>query len=455
MAMTDEARIAEIELKADETQETYSVRWQNANRPLKVINLSIDHTLLNPNSHRIRAQIESHSDRSSLEADPYSLTAQDAIAQILRETLDFGKLLDNLKEDGQLEPGIVTHAGVLINGNTRAVALRDIGEVYMRVAVLPRSATDEELTQLEARLQLARDYKQAYTLTNELLFIKEQLDEGVPKEDLALLLGKAQSRNRQHLQKGVAQIESSLRILQHIREMQEMSDGAIPLTFFDPHDSALSEADRAYTSLESRDRDEAVRVRSGRMAGMLVGVTYRNLRNWDSDEFLRDHVVEELDDQRVVDAVQIVSENSTVDLDQSFNDASLAVLEDEIVAVDDELLIDPEALLETVARAFDKDNDEPVADDLTKSELYGHVQSSITQAAEDREQERRDERRQFDPIRFVQEARQKIARAQRALTRTAAEGFKRGKFELELRRLRREVQDLEDSLEQDGRDAQD
>ena len=455
MALTEDARIADIELKADESRETYSVRWQNRNLPLKVINLSIEHVLLNPDSHRIRAQIESHSDRHHLERDPYSPTAQDAIAQILRETLEFDKLVDSLKEDGQLEPGIVTYRGVLVNGNTRAVALRDIDVEYIRLAVLPKSATAGELTQLEARLQLARDYKQDYTLTNELLFIKEQLDEGVTKQELALLLGKAQSRNNQHMKKGVAQIESALRILQHIREIQEMSNGTIPLIDFDPHESALSEADRIYASIEGRDRAEAARVRSGRMAGVLVGVTYRNLRNWDGDEFLLDHVVEELDDPHVVEAVQRIAESSPLEPDLSFNDESLAILEDDTVDTTDGLLVDPNALLEAVASAYDKDDDSPITDDLTKSELFGKVRSGITQAAEDREQQRRDERRQFNPIRYIQDARHKVERAEQSLARAAVEGFKRGKFQIELRRLRKQVEDLEASLGQVGQSAHD
>lgn len=455
MEMTEDSRSTDIELKANESTEMYSVRWQNRSLPLKVIHLSIDHVLLNPDSHRIRAQIESHSDRQRLEHDPYSVAAQDAIAQILRDTLDFDKLADNLKEDGQLEPGIITHKGVLINGNTRAVALRGIGEGYIDVAVLPKSATSGELTQLEARLQLARDYKQDYTLTNELLFIKEQLDEGVTKEDLALLLGKAQSRSRQHMQRGVSQIESALRILQHIREIQEMSNGTIPLIDFDPHESALHEADRIYASLEGRNRAEAERVRSGRMAGVLVGVTYRNLRNWDSDDFLVDHVVEELDDQRVVEAVQRVAEGAAPERDPSFNDESLAILEDDVDKTSDTLHVDPNALLATVASAYDNDDDVPVTDGLTKGELFGHVRAGITQAAEDREQERRDQRRQFDPIRFVLDARQKVDHAERAFAKAAEEGFKRGKFKIELRRLRKQVEELEASLEQDGQNAHD
>ena len=239
MVPTEEARIAEISAKVDVSTETHSAPWQNARESLPVINLSLDSVLLNPESHRIRAQIESHPESKVVEDHPHSERAQAIIEKILSETSEFRVLVDSLRENGQLDAGIVTHAGVLVNGNTRAVALREIGVEYIRVGVLPRGATEREITELEARLQLSRDLKQDYTLTNELLFIKEQIDFGTDAEDLAILLGKAQSRSTQHLNRGVAEIEKSLRILQHIREVQASSHETIPLTFFDDHESAL------------------------------------------------------------------------------------------------------------------------------------------------------------------------------------------------------------------------
>ena len=172
MPPTETARIAEIAAKVNESRETHSVPWQNSFLSLPVITLSLDSILLNPKSYRIRAQIESspRAREREWEQNPLDESLQEIIETILTETAGFRELADNLSEQGQLEPGIVTHAGMLVNGNTRAVALREIGEGYIRVAVLPNSATEAEYTQLEARLQLAREYKQEYTLTNELLF---------------------------------------------------------------------------------------------------------------------------------------------------------------------------------------------------------------------------------------------------------------------------------------------
>lgn len=449
MVPTEEARIAEISAKVAVSTETHSAPWQNTRESLPVINLSLDSVLLNPESHRIRAQIESHPESRAVADHPHSERAQAIIEKILSETSEFRALVDNLRENGQLDAGIVTHAGVLVNGNTRAVALREIDEEYIRVGVLPRGATEREITELEARLQLARDLRQDYTLTNELLFIKEQIDFGTDAKDLAILLGKAQSRSPQHLNRGVAKIEESLRILQHIREVQASSDGTIPLTFFDDHESALSEADRAYMALRDSDPAEARRVRDGRIAGVLVRVTYRNLRNWDSDQFLREYVEPQFDDDDVLTAAvgQAPGGYGGVDPD---DDDGLRVLEG--MGETEETAVDPTRLLTTVALLHGRGDDDPSGvEGLTKAQLYDGIQERITQAAEEREQDRRDERRQSTPIKLVREARQKVVRAREALSRSKRGAtFDHGRLSYELRQLRKEVKVLSEANEDDA-----
>ena len=440
MPTTESSRKIEIEAKAKGSSETHTVRWQNGLRALPVITLSLNSVVLNPRSHRIRAQIESDPQADILERDPFSKSAQLTIERILSETADFGALVDNLKESGQLESGIITHAGVLVNGNTRAVALRRIGTDYIRVAVLPDGATEAEITELEARLQLARDYKQDYTLTNELLFIKEQIDAGTPKEELAILLGKAQSRSDTHLRKGVSEINKSLRILQHVREVQEASNGKIPLVFFDQHESALTEADNAYVSFRDQDPNQARRVRDGRIAGVLVGVTYRNLRNWDSDEFLSDYVEPQFaGDESLLSLM--TSNQGDHDSNRSAIDDGLDILLEP--SAEEEMTVDPTLLLATVARYYGESEESEVVKGITVEQLRDEIHEHLTQAAEERAQDKRDERRQSTPIKLVREARQKVERAQKTLKRaTLGAGFKHGKLKYELRMLRKALNTL-------------
>lgn len=433
--ITEKARIEEIAAKARDASETHSIPWQNSRTLLKVINISVDSVLLNPASHRIRSQIESHQNAHDIHEDPFAEDAQDLIAEMLKETLGYNALLESLRESGQIETGIITYTGVLINANTRLVAMRELEEDYIRVAVLPESATESEITELEARLQLAKDYKQDYTLTNELLFIKEQIDLGTSKEDLAILLGKAQSRNRTQLNKGIAEIEQSIRILQHIREMQHASGGDIRLTFFDDHESALTEADNAYTALRDKNLREAERVRDGRMAGVLIGVTYRNLRNWDNDSFVKGYLEPRLEEEVELVESLFAGESQTADSAEQDRDNGLDVFEDQEERKGTQ--VDPTNMLELVAGMYGKEDDEEVCEGVTKLDFYGRLQDCITQAAEDREQEKRDERRQSTPVRLIKEARQRLDRAREAIERLASQGANRGKLEYELRYLRK------------------
>ena len=434
MHPTEAARIAEIDAKAQKPEETYSVLWQNRPQPLPVITLSVRNVLLNPASHRIQSHIESHTEADILRDKPHSEHAQELIETILAETPGFQELADNLRENGQLEFGIVTRAGVLVNGNTRAVALRKLEEEYIRVGVLPQGATEKEMTELEARLQLARDLKQKYTLTNELLFIQGQINAGVKEEELALLLGKAQSRNPRHIQKGVAEIDKSLRILQHIREVQEMSEGAIPLRFFDEHESALAEADDAYMAIREQDPAQARRVRDGRLAGVLVQVTYRNLRNWKTDEFVSEYVARQLDDEDVL-AAFVGTETAQ---NGSGSPAGLDILEGPSEM--SEMPLDSSHLLTTVAKIYGAEEDAPVVGGLTKAQLYDEIKGCITQAAQDSTDVRRDQKRQSAPARLVREAGDKIARAREAVTKLKrGAGLDHGELDKEVQQVRDEL----------------
>ena len=279
-----------------------------------------------------------------------------------------------------------------------------------------------------------------------MLFIKEQIDLGRTVEDLAILLGKAQSRNPTHLKKGVSEIEKSLRILQHIREVQQHSEDAIPLTFFDPHESALTEADNAYIKIRANDPSQARRVRDGRIAGVLVGVTYRNLRHWDSDRFMKEYVEPQFDGE---DALHTIVEGSPSGHDSADAGDGLDIFGS--LAEPAEVAVDPTNLLVAVAREYGTPDEASIGEGITKSQLYDQIEERLTQAAEEREQDRRDEKHRSTPIKLVREAQQKVILARKALESTSqAVGFNQGQLESELQKLGKELKLLADANDSNG-----
>lgn len=191
---TEQARKDFIEAAIDalpQDAETHRIQWRGSTSRLQIIRLPLDLALLNPDSHRIKSQLESDDLASSaIELDPHSSGSQEAISNLLRATGGFEALKLDLKDKGQIDPGIATRMGLLVNANTGAVALRDLGVDYIEVAVLPPDATIGEIYALELGLQVAQDFKQDYTFTNELLFVDDLItEENKSEQDVALSLG--------------------------------------------------------------------------------------------------------------------------------------------------------------------------------------------------------------------------------------------------------------------------
>src|SRR3954467_7240653 len=98
---------------------------------MPVIRVRLDSVVLNPRSHRIKSQLESDPGaKAAIEQDPDGEEAQGRIATLLRATAGFEALKRDLEHRDQRDPGIVTREGRLINANTRAVALTDLGSDY-------------------------------------------------------------------------------------------------------------------------------------------------------------------------------------------------------------------------------------------------------------------------------------------------------------------------------------
>jgi hypothetical protein len=240
--MTEQERVAQIARLVKEAEkhppgkqlpvEVIAIGGQDVR--CYVIPFQADEVLLNPSSHRLRAQLVSDPEWPDLSGDPFGAQAQKLLERHVREARSpeqFQALKDSLLRDGQEYPGVMTHKGVLINANTRAVALRDLDDPnrrYIKAAVLPDTVRDEELALLELRLQMQKDLKEPYSLTNELLFIEEMYKRyRVPPAQIAerLRLGSGK--------KGEREINLRLNLLGFIRELQKVPSRPLKLTFFD------------------------------------------------------------------------------------------------------------------------------------------------------------------------------------------------------------------------------
>lgn len=98
-----------------------------------------------------------------------------------------GNIYDELKLVAQqTEPLLITSHGVVVNGNRRLAAMRDLfikdsqgfpAFSHVDVMVLPDSAGPADLERIETRLQMAPETKLEYSWINRLLKIRYQLDD--------------------------------------------------------------------------------------------------------------------------------------------------------------------------------------------------------------------------------------------------------------------------------------
>jgi hypothetical protein len=269
-----------------------------------VISIGAHELLLNHRSHRIRAQLQDDSQWDELKTDPQSEGAQDIIAFHIREDRgeeQFAALQQSLTRDGQTHPGIITHDGIIINGNTRAVAIRefpDPSRQYIRVAVLPETIKPQELNLLELRLQMQKELKREYSFTNELLFIEELKEVfGLPPEQIATDM-------RIHLdnpKKGAAEVELRLRMLDLIRKMQQIPVQRLPLRFFDA--LAYEQMKQTLREYDSRMKDDPAAaeryLESILLSGMLGVTSVHQLRRVDGT-FVADYLVPHLEEDEIV-----------------------------------------------------------------------------------------------------------------------------------------------------------
>ncbi|ONI68264.1 hypothetical protein BWI15_35180 [Kribbella sp. ALI-6-A] len=261
------------------------LRWKGSKLILPVASVDLDVVLLSPHSHRIKAQLQSlpQAEQAVVATDPYGSHAQGIIARLLRDTPGYERIKNALANEGQLFPGVLTTGGVLVNANTRAVALRELRGQYIKVIVLPADAGPKEITELELRLQMEQDVKQEYTFTSQLLFIEDLINSGnYTTLEIGRALRPALTTSRRDSKAATDLVEGELRLLGLIREVVSASGGAIDFLYFDDQRQALIEIDQDYQRLKSTNPDEAARIRDAQLAGMIAGVDYRRLREIDS-----------------------------------------------------------------------------------------------------------------------------------------------------------------------------
>lgn len=178
--------------------------YQNTSQLLPVVRLPIELPIYRMANGRTRtAQLQYV--RSHDIADDFFTAGQenqesqqaqhDILDRFSREgTASISPIVDVLAEGRQTDPLLITAAGVVVNGNRRLAAMRELytsGEAgtqsfsHVNCRVLPAAITDKEIKEIEVKLQMQPETKLPYTWVNEALTIKDLMLSGFTRDEIA------------------------------------------------------------------------------------------------------------------------------------------------------------------------------------------------------------------------------------------------------------------------------
>lgn len=309
-SLTQHARrevIAAARAAVTDQNELRQFEWRGEKIMLPVVSIPVGDVLLNHRTHRVRAQVESLGAAGAIiETDPHSEEAQGLLADLIRQTSGYSEVKATIRHEKQLEPGLITYEGVLVNANTRAVVLRDLHDewphetsfAYIKVQVLPDNADSTEIMKLEFSFQMRRNYQQPYSFTNQLLFIKDLLDSGLKPDDIGVQMKPHYDRTSPKDRRAAAEeVEAEDRLRQIVEELIAASSGALRWPDFDDDRQNLIEIDDSYRKMVARKGpDAARRVKQAKLVGLLAGMDYRRVRHID-ESYLDSYVLQAFEEE--------------------------------------------------------------------------------------------------------------------------------------------------------------
>ncbi len=273
-----------LKLALAESGAKVTVDWRGTPRHLDVISMPVDLLYLNPDTHRIRAQRTLDPERNRiLHEEPWSEPAQEYLRHLLtcdpanptQTDPDYVTLREELETFGQKDPGIISPSGILVDGNTRCAALRDLGVKHIQVAVLPADTSRDDINNVELALQLRRDKRRDYSYINRLIAIEEQLASGRREEDVA-----------REFNIRVKTLRLDRWVYQLIMDAIDRSatDGVrLRLVDFEDHQEKLRELSRDYANLQKTDPEGAEQLKESRLAMVVLGYAKTDVRFVESD----------------------------------------------------------------------------------------------------------------------------------------------------------------------------
>lgn len=193
---TDRAKLLDAYFK---TQKPEKYNWVRVEIAGKITNLPayrvpLKHLLFNIRNGRFAAELLEKEEQLKRKLNPTVELDAKIIQKLLLEQSESETegLKADIREHGQIDAGIITFDGAVINANRRMAILRTLFEEtrenrfdYLIAARLPSQVDQKDLWRMEAGLQFAKDFRLEYGPINELLKLQEGILQGLTPADIS------------------------------------------------------------------------------------------------------------------------------------------------------------------------------------------------------------------------------------------------------------------------------
>lgn len=334
-----------IQTGAKASGENYTFfEYQNKRTDLPIVRLDITVPIYRMANYRTRTAQLKYMHNHGKSADFFQSgqeneSAQQAQHEILVVFAKQGRaasispIMSELETEEQREPLLITTGGLVVNGNRRLAAMRELFAErpndfrhfsHVDCAVLPENVTPEEMREIEVRLQMRPETKLPYEWIVESIAIQELIDSGKKPAYIADLMKK---KKRDVERAAQALTEADIYLKEWLREPGEYQYVEEAEQFF--NDLAKALAGKQGTALEA----------SRRIAWTLVSNS-KNLRR-------RVYDYNFSFDKRTDEVVSALADRLSIDLTTQSNDDDSADDDLDIDLEDDDAEISLDPLIET------------------------------------------------------------------------------------------------------------
>lgn len=204
--------------------------YQNKRTELPVIRLDITVPIYRMANYRTRTAQLKYIHDHKVAHDFFSAGQENELAQQAQHNIltyfakqgrstSVSPIITELETEEQREPLLITDRGVVVNGNRRLAAIRELfaerpGEFkhfsHVDCAVLPASVTPEEVREIEVRLQMRPETKLPYGWIDESIAVQEMIGSG-KKADYVADLMKKKKKDVERMARALTEVDIYLK----------------------------------------------------------------------------------------------------------------------------------------------------------------------------------------------------------------------------------------------------